>query len=104
MAKTIIRLLDIGCNLQLVSFVILMYPDFLIQDVLIPITILNILTCLCVHYILVYGLMVIDSAILPIIYEYLSVEHCGDTIIKLFLLGLVVHLAVLHNKLITNMI
>ncbi|MCR8433128.1 MAG: hypothetical protein NDP13_02680 [Crenarchaeota archaeon] len=102
MAKIVTRLLDIGFNLQLIFVITAAYPN-LLQDTLMLITILNVFACLCIHYIMVYGLVVIDSTVLVAVYRYL-IEYQSEPMTKLFFIGVIVHLMILNNKLMTNII
>jgi len=52
---------------------------------------------------MVYGLVVIDSTVLVAVYRYL-IEYQSEPMTKLFFIGVIVHLMILNNKLMTNII
>ncbi len=95
------RMLSFICDFQLVFALLMTYPDFLTNEFLIAITIVNLLACICLHEISIYGLMILDSSLLPILYDYIS-NLSDDMITKLFIIGLIVHITIIQNKVLAS--
>jgi len=103
MARITVRLLSIASDLQLVLILLATYPRFMSEELLVPITILNILVCISIHSTVLYGIVVFDSTLLPAIYN--CIQSLGDAeLVKWFIVGLVVHVIIIMNKILANTI
>ena len=97
------RLLGIGVNLQLLLIVIDKFPVFLENDILMAILILNIIASLCIHSTDLLLLVMIEQPILTKL--WLIVSSTGDDNLKtLFIIGCIVHMIIIKNKMLVNML
>lgn len=102
-ARSALRLMGYGVNLQLVIISIEIFPSLISNDILVIITILNILISLSFHNTILLALASIEQ---PILFELWSlIRDIGDpTLQYAFIAGCIIHLTIIQNQLLVNIL
>jgi len=97
------RILGIGLNLQILLCLISTFPQFMKDPVLLSVIIMSILATMCIDLLDILLLTTLDYPVLLALWEI--IKDVGEQHLQaLFILGCIVHMFIIQNQILINMI